>query len=295
MLSVGLKDAFGPDERCSFKVSEPTMKTAASKPVTPDAIFQCDNDTKGIVCEIKSSLPLAQEDMLRDLGKQIRKYAEIEEGWSTDTGRIRRHSILLLVPRTDTKRARALMRRSRGASAVPNLCLGHWEEVKTTGRTGYDVMRIGHDSGSTGCKYFDKRLGECIDIPTVGAHAGYETRMFVRSDPPDLYMLTLLYQNILSSLTVDKGYITVTAKDLKERLDFYHASWSGIRGEESQVRTRWIKRALRTLCKLKLARRLHDDRYRIDALPRKKNIRDFLLDKMCGGDVSAVQTKLDDH
>ena len=57
LLSVGLKDAFGDGEPCSFKVSEPTMYTAASRKVNPDAIFQCDGDTRGVVCEIKSSLP----------------------------------------------------------------------------------------------------------------------------------------------------------------------------------------------------------------------------------------------
>ena len=297
VVSVGLKDAFGTDRRCSFKVNEPTMYTAASKEVHPDAIFQCDNDTKGIVCEIKSSLPHNQKQMLHDLREQIGKYAEIETGWKTSSGKIREHSILLLVRKVDAGRARALMRgNTSGASAVvTNICLGHWEEVKIKGRHTQDVIRLGLDSGSTGCKYFDRLLTARIDVPMIGTHAGYERRMFVRAQPPDLYMLAMLYQNILPAIAGNRGYITVTVEDIKGRLDDYYPSWSELRGEQSQVRTRWIKRALRTLCQMKLARELHGGRYRIDALPRKKNIKDFLLDKMCSGNMSVVQTTLDDH
>ena len=297
VVSVGLKDAFGTDRRCSFKVNEPTMYTTASKEVHPDAIFQCDNDTKGIVCEIKSSLPHSQKQMLHGLREQIGKYAEIETGWKTNSGKIREHSILLLVRKVDAERARALMQgNTSGASAVvTNICLGHWEEAKIKGRRTRDVIRLGLDSGSTGCKYFDRRLTACIDVPMTGTYAEYERRMFVRAPPPDLYMLAMLYQNILPTIAGNRGYITVTVEDIKGRLDDYYTSWSGLRGEQSQVRTRWIKRALRTLCQMKLARELHDGRYRIDALPRQKNIKDFLLDKMCSGNMSVVQTTLDDH
>ena len=83
VVSVGLKGALGTDRRCSFKVNEPAMHTAASKEVHPDAIFQCDNDMKGIACEIKSSLPHSQKQMLHGLGEQVGKYAEIETGWKT--------------------------------------------------------------------------------------------------------------------------------------------------------------------------------------------------------------------
>lgn len=297
VLSVGLKDAFGPNERCSFKVSEPTMYTATSKPVQPDLIFQCDNDTKGIVCEIKSSLPQDEKHMLRDLREQIGKYAEIATGWETNSGRIQEHSILLLVRKVDAKHARVLMRKNNsGASiAATNLCLGHWEEVKIRGRKDGEVIRLGLDSGSTGCKYFDKRLNACIEMPMAVTHARYEKRLFVRASPPDLYMLSMLYQNILPSIADKRGHITVTAEDLKSTLDDYYASWSGLQGEQSQIRTRWITRGLKTLHKMKLARKLPDGRYRINALPRQKNVKNFLLDKMCSGNMSTVQTTLDDH
>lgn len=107
-------------------------------------------------------------------------------------------------------------------------------------------------------------------------------------------MLTMIYQDILSEFAGDDGYITVSVEDLKNKLAEYYASWSGLQGEQSQIRHRWVVHALDTLHKIKLAKRLRDDRYRIDPLPRKKDLKDFLLDKMCSGSASTVQTGLDD-
>ena len=285
MLSVGLKDAFGGDGPCSFKVSEPTMRTAGGREVHPDAIFQCDGDTRGVVCEIKTSLPRDRRLLRRDLGEQIGKYAEIESGWMTGTGRIAEHSVLLLARRADAKRARGLVHEGAGSGSVPakSLCLGHWEAVRSVDRSAVDAMQIGLEAGSTGCGYVDSRLDGGITVPLLGLMGGYENRKFVKADPPDLYMLEVLYQRILPGLAGDDGYVTVSIDRLKGQVAEYYPSWSGLPGEQSQIRPRWVRRALDTLCRMGLAKRLPDGRYRIAPPPRKKSVKYFLLDKMCGG------------
>lgn len=238
LLSVGLKDAFGDGEPCSFKVSEPTMHTAEPKEVHPDAIFQCDGDTKGVVCEIKSSLPQDRQRLLQDLREQVSKYAEIEKGWMTDTGRIGKHSVLLLVCRADVGRARDLMHGDVGSESITaeNFCLGIWEPPKAGGPGAADMMRLGREEGSTGCEYLDSRLDGKIELPLDKAPLGYEKRRFVRADPPNLYMLAMLYQNVLPGLAGDDGYITVSIEALNDRIAKYFASWSGLPGEQSQTR-----------------------------------------------------------
>ena len=283
LLSVGLKDAFSDDKSCSFKVSEPTMHTAESKEVHPDAIFQCDGDTKGVVCEIKSSLPQNRQLLLRDLKEQVGKYTKIEEGWMTDTGKIGEHSVLLLVRQADVKRARDLMHGDAGGKSIPaeHFCLGSWDPPKAGGPGAADVIRLGREEGSTGCKYLDSKLDAKIEMPLDKAPLGYEKRRFVKADPPDLYMLAMLYQNILPGLVGDDGHITVSIEDLNNRIAKYFTSWSGLPGEQSQTRPRWTKSALKTLRRIGMAKKLPDGRYRINPLPRKKSIRDFLLDRLC--------------
>ena len=283
-LSAGLKDAFGDDGPCSFKVSEPTMRTAGGIKVHPDAIFQCDGDTRGVVCEIKSSLPRDRRLLRRDLGEQIGKYGEIEGGWMTVTGRIAEHSVLLLVRRADAKRARDLVHEGAGSGSVPadNLCLGYWEPVEAGEHGAGGVLRIVREEGSTGCDYIDNRLDGGIEVHMVSMMPGYENRTFVKADPPDLYMLTMLYQRVLPGLAGDDGYVTVSIDELKGRVAEYYASWSGLPGEQSQIRPRWVRHALGTLCRIGLAKRLPDGGYRIAPPPRRKSVIDFLLDRLCG-------------
>ena len=102
-MSVGLKHIFREGEKCTFKINEPSMHTQTNT-VTPDAIFQCDNDTRGIVCEIKTSLPTSDEFLLKDMKEQIEKYSDIHKGWKTTSEEIAEHSILLFVHRTDAKK-----------------------------------------------------------------------------------------------------------------------------------------------------------------------------------------------
>ena len=284
-LSAGLKDAFGGDGPCSFKVSEPTMRTAGGKEVHPDAIFQCDGDTRGVVCEIKTSLPRDRRLLRRDLGEQIGKYAEIESGWMTGTGRIAEHSVLLLVRRADAKRARDLIYEDVGGKLVltERLCLVHWDLTGAREHSAGYTIHIVREEGSTDCEYIDSRLDRGITVPLLGMMDEYENRKFVKADPPDLYMLEVLYQRVLPGLAGDDGYVTVSIDRLMARISEYYASWSGLPGEQSQIRPRWVRHALGTLCRMGLAKRLPDGGYRIAPPPRRKSIIDFLLDRLCGG------------
>lgn len=108
LVSAGLKDAFRDDEPCAFKASEPKMRTSPHHPARPDAVFQCDEDRKGIVCEIKSSPPVDGKHVIKDIGDKIDKYSGIEGGWMTKSGKAAEHSILLLVNRVDAKKLRWL-------------------------------------------------------------------------------------------------------------------------------------------------------------------------------------------
>ena len=286
LLSVGLKDAFGDDGPCIFKVSEPTMRTAGKKEVHPDAIFQCDGDARGVVCEIKSSLPRDRRLLQRDLMEQIGKYAEIESGWMTCTGKIAEHSVLLLVRKADARRARGAIYGDAGGKGVTveNICLSHWELAEAGDHHGgRGSLRIVRKEGSTGCGYIDDRLDGGIEMPLLSMTDEHGNRTFVKADPPDLYMLTMLYQKILPGLAGDDGHATVSIDGLKGQVAEYYTSWSGLPGEQSQTRPRWVRRALDTLCRIGLAKGLPDGRYRIAPPPsRKKSIRHFLLDKMCG-------------
>ena len=298
-VSVGLKDMFGDDGPCTLKVNEPKMARASSAPVCPDAIFQCDGDSKGIVCEIKSSIPDDDGLAIRDIGDQIDKYSEIETGWRTEDGRIAEHSILLLVNRDDVKRLRRLLagRRRPAAGARPGvkICLADWEQTVAPQPDAEEIILVRHHWGSTGCQYVDERLENNIRISLDATIDRYENRKFVKADPPPLYMIVMLYHDIFPTIAVDGGDIEVSLEGLTDKLTQYYASWSGIENEQSQIRPRWVRRALDMLCKIGLAKELQgDSRYRIKPALHQKDLMKFIIGRLCDASAGGSQSRMED-
>ena len=301
-IAVGMKNIFSEEEPCVFKVSEPSMKTD-SNTVTPDMIFQCDNDTKGIVCEIKTSLPRSDELLLKDIKEQLEKYSKIEKGWKTESQKINEHSILLCVHRTDSKRLQRLLLKWKEENSIninKKICISEWIPTNEFKPGSADLVLLSHRDGTTNCKYFDSKLEEDIKINLDDIATDYEERKFVKSIPPNLYIMTMLYQDIFPSFIDDQEEFKISIDDLMKTLIDYYTSWSGLAGEQSQIRRNWIVKAMEKFCEIKLAERIpgEERRYKIKWSKKiPKDTKKYLLDKLCGKEPIIIddskQTKLE--
>lgn len=302
MMSVGLKHIFNSNEPCTFKTNEPSMQTSNNN-VTPDVIFQCDNDNKGIVCEIKTSLPNNEHYLLRDMKEQIEKYSDIQSGWKTKSKTINQYAILLLLHRNDSKIMDKHLQKwlkSRDIITNKKICIAEWQHNHALKVRSQDEILISHRSGTTECDYFDQKLYNDIRLNEMQLAMDYETQKFVKSDPPDLYIMTILYHNLFSILSTDKDEFMVTIDDLMEKLSEYYTSWSGLQGEQTQIRRRWVIRAMDKFFEIGIVEKHadHSDTYKIQWSKRTpKNIKKYLLDKMCGKEQRMIkdykQTTLD--
>ena len=293
IISVGLKHIFDSNEPCTFKVNEPSMKTNFNT-VTPDAIFQCDNDTKGIVCEIKTSLPENEEHLLKDMKDQIEKYSKIVSGWKTENGTIDQYSILLVIHRTESKKLDKLVKqwiKNGDIVTNKNICISDWQSIRPFKIAAKDTILLSHRSGTTKCNYFDKRLQEDIKIDADSLVLEYENRKFVKSTPPNLYVMTILYQNIFPIFANDDDEFTVTIDDLMKPLTEYYTSWSGLEGEQSQIRRSWVNSAMDEFSRIQVAEKTGKKNFSYTIKWSKnlpKDVTGYLLDKLCGKDENIV-------
>lgn len=294
IMSVGLKHIFTDDEPCTFKTSEPSMQTSNNH-VTPDVIFQCDNDSRGIVCEIKTSLPDNEQYLLQDMKDQIEKYSDIQSGWKTESKTINQYAILLLLYRNDSKTMDKHLQEWRRSGAIvtnKKICIAEWQHNHPYKVPRRDEILISHRSGTTDCEYFDQKLHNDIKLDELQLTTDYETQKFVKSDPPDLYIMTILYHDLFSTLATDRDEFTVTIDELMKKLAEYYASWSGLEGEQTQIRRRWVTRAMNKFSEMGMAQKHAEqqDTYKIQWSKRiPKNIKEYLLDKMCGKERRAIK------
>lgn len=301
IMSVGLKHIFHDKEPCVFKINEPSMHHSTNT-VTPDAIFQCDDDKKGIVCEIKTSLPALEKYLLKDMKDLIEKYSAIEKGWKTKDGRIDEHSILLILHRTDSKKFDSILSKwidNKDIVTDKQICIAEWQSIRPFKAGSKDTILLSHRSGTTGCDYFDKKLTDDIELDTDSLSLGYEARKFVKSAPPNLYIMTLLYQNIFSTFASDEDEFTVSVEQLMKVLTDYYTSWSGLEGEQTQIRRRWVVRAMDKFTEIKIAEKVPEKSYSYRIKWSKKvskDVKGYLLTKLCGKEevveIDPKQTKL---
>lgn len=302
IMSVGLKHIFTDDEPCTFKINEPSMQTSTNC-VTPDVIFQCDNDNKGIVCEIKTSLPDNEQYLLQDMKDQIEKYSDIQSGWKTKSKTINQYAILLLLHRNDSKTMdNHLKGWLKSGDIVTNkkICIAEWQHNRPLKIPKRDEILISHRSGTTECDYFDQKLHDDIKLDEMRLTVDYEKQKFVKSDPPDLYIMTILYHNLFPPLANDRDEFMVTIDELMVELTEYYTSWSGLEGEQTQIRRRWVIRAMDKFSEIGMAQKHTEqpETYKIQWSKRlPKNVKEYLLDKMCGKEKRMIegykQTTLD--
>ena len=302
IMSVGLKHIFNENEPCTFKINEPTMHTSNNL-VTPDAIFQCDNNRKGIVCEIKTSLPDNEQYLLGNMKDQIEKYSDIKSGWETKSGTIDEYAILLLLHRTDSKTMDSYLQQwlqSKDIVINKQICVAEWQSIRQLKVMSKDEILISHRSGTTGCTYFDDKLKKDIKLDETRIALDYERQKFVKADPPDLYLMTILYQHIFSVLANDKDHFVVTIDDLMQMLTEYYMSWSGLDGEKTQIRRRWINKAMAQFSRIGISQKIPEQPNAYDIKWSKrvpKDVQEYLLTKLCGKERKIItdykQTKLD--
>lgn len=258
--------------------------------VNPDAIFQCDNDKKGIVTEIKSSLPENGAFLINEIKEPIEKYSQISEGWKTPNKKIDEHSILLLVNILDSKRTQDVLEeslRNGQISTKRNICLAEWSPPISSNKVGKgDIMLLRHRMGTTGCEYFDTKLKQDIPIDEDKIEIDFESRKFIRKRPPRIYVMDIIYHYIFSAIAEEgKDEFVTTLDEIIKLLQQYFVSWSGIENEESQIRPSWINQAMKDFCDIGIAERTSKDsnEYRIKwGHQYKKNIGEFMLEKICG-------------
>jgi len=160
-------------------------------------------------------------------------------------------------------------------------------------------LYVSHRSGTTGCDYFDQKLIEDVELDTDALSLEYETRKFVKSAPPDLYIMTILYQNIFPTFANNEDEFTVSITQLMKTLTDYYTSWSGLEGEQTQIRRRWVIRAMEKFSEIKIAEKILEKSYSYHIKWSKnlpKDITEYLLTKLCGKEekknIDSKQTKL---
>ena len=298
LLTIGLKDFFGTTSTdLRFISAEPKFIISKNlSEVFPDAVFQYSDDNLGILCEIKTSMPYPDHFLLEEF-RQLERYSEDIKGWDTPTKEVENHDILLLCHVMDSDRVvnRISDWISKGEiNFKKRFCISEWGVIESLKFGERDVILIRHRFGETGCVSLDKRLRENIRLDVDRLVTQYEKCRFTRKEPPVEYTMDQLWTCIFPALHEKTENFEVNINDLLKVAYEYYISWSGIEGEYSQIRKKWIDKAMDKFCEIFLAEKIEDqpENYLIYYGKRiEKNVREYFIEKTCRNEIERARKR----
>jgi hypothetical protein len=295
LLTIGLKDFFDNEKStCRFVSAEPTFTEFTSgKEVFPDVVLQHDNDTQGIICEIKTSLPEVDFFLLEKL-KQLELFSGQVEGWEANNRKVNDHSLILLCHALDSDRVVEKINQwmNEGKLKITKkLCIAEWSTIESLKFDQRDVILVRHKSGETDCEWLNTKLRQNIKLGLEELITKYEKCRFTRKEPPLEYTMNQLWSCIFPAIREETEDFTSNIGEISRIAYDYFIPWSGIHGEYSQVRKRWITKAMNSFCEIDLAEKAQseqespgkvDEEYKIYYGKRiQKDVSDYFVEGLC--------------
>ncbi len=295
LLTLGLKDFLDNEKStCRFVSAEPSFtETTSGKEVFPDVVLQHDNDTRGIICEIKTSLPEVDFFLIEKL-KQLELYSGYVEGWETANRKVDDHSLILLCHALDSDRIveKIAQWTNEGKLKVTKkLCIAEWSTIESLKFDQRDVILVRYKSGETDCEWLNAKLHQNIKLGLQELITKYEKCRFTRKEPPLEYTMNQLWSCIFPALEEKTEDFTCKISEILKIAYDYFIPWSGLQGEYSQVRKNWITKAMNSFCEIDLVEKTGfgtesasrvDEEYKIFYGKRiQKDVSDYFVEGLC--------------
>jgi len=287
---------------CNFISAEPRLKLIDEEnEINPDFILQYDDNKKGILGEIKTTIPINEDYVLNNEFKQIEKYCKKVTGWNTITKNVESHDVLCFIYLTDSDRLVNLFKKFLSEDKVNiicNVCISEFSTVTSLKIGEGDVLLLKHKYGTLGCKTLTEKLMENIKIRIDELQEKYEVCKFTRKEPPIEYMMDHLWMQIFPVYAEREKSkeqdITVGINELLETIHTFYVSWTGLTDEHSQVRETWIKKSLEKFIEIELAEEIEDKpgHYKIfygKQIPH--NFRKYLIEKCSSHELEKIGRK----
>jgi len=267
LLTLGIKRYLEKTETgCRFVYSEPRFYTEDGSEVKPDIVLQYDDDKRGILCEIKTSLPPIDPLAKLRLKPQLERYSKDVKGWDTPVKWVQDHDILLLVHAQDSNRVTNLVQEwiDKGElKLTKDLCIAEWSLIQSMKFPGLDIILIKHKFGKVNCHGLQQHIEKNISFNIQELTIEYNKCRFTRKEPPVCYTMDELWGEIFTAFVEESEDFDIELDQILKIAYEYYIPWSGLDGEFSQVRKTWIRKALSEFCEINLAKKIGKEKYRI--------------------------------
>jgi len=234
--------------------------------VTPDLVALYDQNKKGLIFELKWSLPLKEEYLEKEL-KELKRYTNPFQNWRTSTGRVDYHDMVLVCHIDDAKRAVDMIAKISDGPGyeffkLDGFAVWTWNIVASRSGERKEELRFFQVYGKTRNDILETTISQPVGILIAEEVLRYLrfTFSFIRQKPPVQYTMTILIQNIFPSFQQkpERSYYEIETDLIYNRAKPFFPSWHEADVKTVQMKRGWIREALEKLWELDLVDKLLD-------------------------------------
>lgn len=265
--------------------------------VKPDLVAQYEENRKGMLFEVKWSLPFDEEYLKKEL-KELGKYSSTFKNWKTSNGLVTKHDIVLVCQLEDAKRAIEMateLKNDTECAFMYRQGFSIWGWVLSPGRGSRhkEELRLLPCYGSSDNSKIENMLrqtGGILVTEDILTHLRF-TFAFIPEKPPVQYTIAILIQNIFPSFrrSTEKEVCELDLDLIYERAKSFFPSWAEFDTNNVQTKRKWLSEAIEKMCDIGLAGRMphSSDRWSvpIPTLHPRHSIEDSICRKIARDEI----------
>ena len=239
------------------------LKNRDGSEIEPDLMALYDNETKGFLFEMKSSLPNTPQHLQSEI-EELKKYYQTFTNWNNSTGQVEEQDLVLICHIDDAKKIVNMINILSEKEELSFLTSNHflvcgWTITPTKDGRREETLRIFRVYGKTTNIKFEELLDEPggILIPQNILRYVRFKFFFIKQKPPVQYTITILIQHILSSFPEDSGENSceVDIDTIYNRSEIFFPSWRHYDERTKQLKRQWLSQALNIMVELNIISR----------------------------------------
>jgi len=271
---------------------ESKLKDQKGNYVRPDLVSVYGNDKKGLLFEIKWSLPIDKNYLEQEI-KALKKYMAPLSEWKTSSRSVDFHDVVLVCHIDDARRAVesiSELSESPEYDIFKNEGFAVWSWFINPPKAGgqKEELRFLPSYGKTRNDSIEElihQVGGILIAEEVLTHLRF-TYTFIPQKPPVQYTMSVLVQNVFPTFQrgPERDFYEIDVDTIYERMKTFFPSAHEFDAETIQIKRRWITEAIERLRDLKLAERIvgTSDQWRIPVptIRTRKPIQEAICNKM---------------
>jgi len=235
---------------------EKTIKSNDGTDLTPDLIALYEKRTKGLMYELKWSLPFSEE-LLEKKIKELKKYTALCSQWKGNMNKIDYHDLVLVCHIEDAQRAKSTISRIASEEGFDFLmrdgfAVWSWTISATRGGERRESLILGTVHGHTRYATIENMVSQPpgLLLPEESLTYLRSSFNFTREKPPVQYTIIKLIQHVFSQFQDSRrgpSVYELTTDMIYERTKILFPSWHEYDVETIQTKRHWITEALETM------------------------------------------------